>query len=226
MAWLRLDDHFSRHPKIGRMNDRQFRTWVMLLCWCADYRTGGRVDPDAASNSVVHCDNRFLEFCRANGLLDLLEDGTLMVHDWDAYNPADPTADVRMKRHRARKAAVTPTVTGTVTSHAGADARARSPLSSTEAIEPASVEERSREEQPEGGAAAAMGGSAAAPPSSSRRELPNGSPAATRSNLDTGTIREDSLDWCLTCDRQFPLAEVATGMCRECTEKAEQEAAA
>jgi len=113
MSWLRVDDRFADHPKIGALTDREFRIWVRTLCYCARYR-----DPtvDAATIAGVSgLDSkkvgRFLEV----ELLDQTGD-SLVIHDWNEYAPKDPSgADRQAKWRAARNGRVTDTVTEEVT---------------------------------------------------------------------------------------------------------------
>ncbi len=102
MTWLRLDDAFAQHPKIIRLSKIQRWIWVEILCYCARFRTEGRV-PAEVREVVPSADKNLLKRLVEVGLLD--EDGDAWkVHDWDEYNPADPTAALRAKRYRDRNA--------------------------------------------------------------------------------------------------------------------------
>lgn len=116
MSWLRLDDGFPQHPKIAALTDRQFRDWLTLLAYCARYKTGGEV-PEGSLRVLGVRSASVAAFQE----LGLLED--LTVHDWEKYNPADPTNAERQARHRTRKRNA-PRNGESNASHAGGQARA------------------------------------------------------------------------------------------------------
>lgn len=119
MTWLRIDDGFSRHPKVTALNHRDRWAWVDILCYCARYKTGGFL-PENIREHVPGASDRLLEQCVALELVDETEDG-LRIHDWEEYAPRDPTgADRQAKwrkknrnanRNGARNADVTENVT-------------------------------------------------------------------------------------------------------------------
>lgn len=233
MAWLRVDDSFVRHPKIAPLSDRHFRTWMRVLCWCAAYQNGGRFRAETIANEVVGADNRFIEICRKNRLLDVHENGDLQVHDWSDYNGRPLTPAERQSRWRSRQRRngdVDGDVDGAVDEdvdgpRARAGTRARSPLSRRES-DRATLSPRKDEQAigDEGGddAATSSGSAASSPPS----PVLTGRPAEPRSatNLDTGTIVAGTLDWCLgECGKQYDLDELgAEGMCSSCRAKREE----
>lgn len=101
MSWLRVDDGFSEHPKIDSLSEVQRWRWVVLLCMCARQAKGGIVTQTALKRIGLDT-SRFLEL----ELLDEDADGTLWVHDWDAYNAAIGSSARRQKRYRMRRAGV------------------------------------------------------------------------------------------------------------------------
>lgn len=98
MSWIRLDDKFARHPKIAALSDREFRTHIETMCWCADYDTEG-VITEGAFAVVKHLDEktakRFIEL----GIWDEHE-GVRSVHDWKVYNGA--TMEERVEAYLAQ----------------------------------------------------------------------------------------------------------------------------
>lgn len=88
MAWLRLDDGFAQHPKIVALTPKDRWTWLELLCYCARYRTEGKV-PAGIAEVVRGATPAFLNRCGDLRLLDADEDSDgYLVHDFDEYNPA------------------------------------------------------------------------------------------------------------------------------------------
>lgn len=146
MSWLRIDDRFSRHPKVTQLTHKERWIWIDLLCYCASYQTGGYL-PDNIGELVAGASVRFLSKCSALELVDVVA-GELRIHDWENYAPKDPTGSERQAawRRRQRNGAVTPDVTDdetddSSTSRTRTGARSRpvlSPSASTRAVPVAS----------------------------------------------------------------------------------------
>jgi len=145
MPWLRVDDLFADHPKVEILTDREFRVHVRVLCYCARYKTRGRI-PAAIWTTIRGLTrtmgDRFVEV----GLWDKDDQG-LSVHDWEKYNPHDPTKAERQARWRAnRNADVDTHVDGDVDTPRDADvdlrARARARGPSPTHLKPVSNETR------------------------------------------------------------------------------------
>jgi hypothetical protein len=101
MAWLRVDDGFTEHPKLIALGGTRDRwTWLELLVYCARRKTRGRV-PERIGDVLQRVTPSFLSRCESVGLLD--QNGTgYVVHDWATYNPEDPTKAERQARWRAK----------------------------------------------------------------------------------------------------------------------------
>jgi hypothetical protein len=85
MSWLRIDDGFAQHPKIVQLTPKDRWTWLELLCYCARYRTGGRV-PAGIAEVVRGTTPAFLARCERLRLLEAAAGGDFLVHDWQIYN--------------------------------------------------------------------------------------------------------------------------------------------
>jgi hypothetical protein len=116
MSWLKIDDGFADHPKVGALSDREFRVWMRVLCYCARYR-----DPtvdDATIAGISGLDPKKVGRYHEVGLLDRQGD-SFLVHDWNVYAPKDPTNAERQAKWRAnRNGTVTENVTAEVTDEA------------------------------------------------------------------------------------------------------------
>lgn len=100
MAWLRIDDGFTRHPKLLALGSKSDRwTWLEVLVYCAQFNTSGEL-PAQLAEVVPGATPKFVERAVAAGLIDVETDGAMRVHDWKTYNPNDPTAAERMQRLR------------------------------------------------------------------------------------------------------------------------------
>lgn len=100
MSWLRIDDGFAFHPKIGKLSDRNFRVWMRVLCHCSRYE-----DPTVDEATIGEVKGlteatvaRFAEV----GLLDK-SGHSFEIHDWAKYQPKDSTGAERQAKWRARR---------------------------------------------------------------------------------------------------------------------------
>lgn len=114
MSWVRLEDSFTNNPKIVELSDRDFRTWVRLLCYCGQAKDP-TVDNKTRREVAGLTPSRVSRFVS----LHLLDEnganpGVFEVHDWSKYQPKDGTGSERQARWRSRKrqlSTVIPTVT-------------------------------------------------------------------------------------------------------------------
>lgn len=100
MSWLRIDDGFADHPKIGVLTDKEFRVWMKTLCYCARYQ-----DPtvdEATMGSISGLSVKTLARFVGLGLLDKRLTSHV-VHDWVAYAPKDSTGAERQAKWRANR---------------------------------------------------------------------------------------------------------------------------
>lgn len=134
MSWLRRDDQRCLNRKIGQLNDREYRALDALHEYVARKKSGGNFELFELKHAVFvtpsgprRVTESHLETFISAGLVDIDGEG-FKVHDWDVYQPKDPTAADRMQRYRERNAARNGTVTDAVTeSELDRDSRARSP---------------------------------------------------------------------------------------------------
>lgn len=96
MAWLKIDDGFTQHPKIVALTRGDRWTWLEVLTYCARYRTGGHV-PSAIAEVVRGATPAFLERCFELRLLDpsATGDDGYEVHDWVIHNGGSITEKVQ-----------------------------------------------------------------------------------------------------------------------------------
>lgn len=78
-------------------------TWLEVLLYCARQRNA--TVTEGVTDVIRNATPAFLNRCFEVELLDLKDDGSgdYIVHDWEQYNPKDPTAADRMKRLRQRQ---------------------------------------------------------------------------------------------------------------------------
>lgn len=86
MAWLRVDDGFTKHPKFEGWTPAQRWAWLETMEYCARYRTGGRIPTDLSllPRSVTL---GFLTRAEKAGWCSVGVDGALWINDWEAFNP-------------------------------------------------------------------------------------------------------------------------------------------
>ena len=99
MAWLRIDDGFDSHPKILALGSDQRRfTWVRILVYTCRYRSA--VIPPHITHTIPRATPAFLSECVDLGLVDVTDEGTNVVHDWNDYQAGDPKKAARQRRWR------------------------------------------------------------------------------------------------------------------------------
>lgn len=112
MSWLRLDDGYDTHPKMLELTEVERWRWTRLLLYCARHRTEGRVRRSVLSD--VNLTRSLQKLVRLHLLAPDEDEGVYVVTSWEEFNPRDPTAAERMRRHR-RNGTVTEGVTEGVT---------------------------------------------------------------------------------------------------------------
>jgi hypothetical protein len=127
MTWLKIDDGFPEHKKLLGLQRNERWTWIEILAYCARQSNGG-VLPDGIEKHMKYVSVGYLQKCVELGLLDVVN-GLFTVHDWNEYNPKDPTNSVRQARYRnaKRNAEVTEKVTARNVTNVTPPARAARP---------------------------------------------------------------------------------------------------
>lgn len=112
--WFRLYDEVLDDPKVQRLPDRLFKTWVNLLC--AASRNDGIVPCVADLAFLLRRDETKLagdlDALMAVGLLDEIE-GAVTPHNWNGRQFQSDKSTERVKRYRNGQRNVTPTVSET-----------------------------------------------------------------------------------------------------------------
>jgi hypothetical protein len=86
MAWLRLDDGFTKHPKFEGWTPAQRWAWLEVMEYCARYRTGGRIPTD--DTILPRSTSRtILAKAESSGWCARGDDGALWINDWNDFNP-------------------------------------------------------------------------------------------------------------------------------------------
>jgi hypothetical protein len=85
MAWFKVDDRFTFHPKVISAGNEAVGAWVRLGAYCGAHLTNGKL-PAAIVLSICGAElAKHLVACR---FLDQLPDGTYSMHDYLHYNPS------------------------------------------------------------------------------------------------------------------------------------------
>ena len=98
MSWLRLDDRFDSNPKLIELSELERWRWVRVLLYCSRGETDGVVTRAALREMRLPVP-RLVEL----GLLDELEDGRLIVHDFLEFNPSRDDRERERERWKVRK---------------------------------------------------------------------------------------------------------------------------
>jgi hypothetical protein len=110
MTWLRLDDGFPDHPKVGGLSDKAFRLHVSALCYSARHLTDGFIPADRPPLLVHRLKPAVIDELVRRGAWEPAVDGWRL-HDFLDFNPSaakvkedrQAAAD-RMARSRERSA--------------------------------------------------------------------------------------------------------------------------
>ena len=103
MAWVRIDDQLSDHPKIVSAGPDAAWLYISGLCYAARYLTDGFI-PEAQVRRLSDIKNSPAAAKRlvSNGLWDAVEGG-YQVHDYLDYNDDADTVKTRRKRNADRQ---------------------------------------------------------------------------------------------------------------------------
>ncbi len=102
MAWLRLDDGFTHHPKFEGWPPSRRWAWLEVMEYCARYNTRGRI-PNDLSLLPKSTTETLLKQAEEAGWIDHDPQGGRLIHDWPKYNPQDPGKAARQARWRATR---------------------------------------------------------------------------------------------------------------------------
>lgn len=103
--WFRLYAETLHDPKVLRLNDRQFRAWIGMLCMAAD--NSGSI-PDSWSVAChlrmqpQDADDIITDLIEAR-LVDIMPDGTMRPHSWDKRQFVSDVSTNRVRKHREKR---------------------------------------------------------------------------------------------------------------------------
>lgn len=153
MSWLRHDDMRSLNRKIGQLGDAEYRALDALMEFVSRSKMDGTFDqheiklaayltPNGPKRVTQRQLNRYLELGLVDDNTDPANPHQYKIHDWDTYNPKDPTAAERMRNYRRnqdRNADRNENVT---------HARASRPVPNNGSTEGSSVSNKSQSQEP------------------------------------------------------------------------------
>jgi hypothetical protein len=87
MAWVKLDDQFTEHPKIDHLSDAAFRLHVAGLCYCGRHLTDGHIPKVRVQRLLPKVARRAVDELVSAGLWMPANDG-YRVKDFLQYNPS------------------------------------------------------------------------------------------------------------------------------------------
>lgn len=117
LPWFRLYTEIVNDPKVARLNDKQFRFWINILCLSrqnagllryesfAGYAWSLRIKESAFSKG--------LQELMDAGLVDMTGDGEYTPHGWAGRQFESDNSTERVKRHRKQVGNVSETLSAT-----------------------------------------------------------------------------------------------------------------
>lgn len=109
MTWAKLDDRFHGNRKVKRawrQHPASIGLYAMVLTYCAQHETDGRVDLDFIRELVPHPRQRqkAIATLLEVGLWHVLNDEAYLVHDYCKFNPSRAQLESKREKDRIRKA--------------------------------------------------------------------------------------------------------------------------
>lgn len=108
LAWVYLDDTMPEHPKIVLAESRHIRAPWLFICGLAYSRrqmSGGLIPKTVIPTLVRGYSSKMKDALTFAALWDLLDDGSVVVHDYDEWN-ASEDLQREARKEKARKAAL------------------------------------------------------------------------------------------------------------------------
>lgn len=101
MTWVRVDDKFPNHPKVGSLAGNRLAAMGLhleALCFCSTYLTDGVVP----GHEVRRYPRRLVEALVTAKLWHRLGDGAIQIHDYLDYNPSRVLVEAKRTEARVR----------------------------------------------------------------------------------------------------------------------------
>jgi hypothetical protein len=110
VPWFRFYTEVLNDPKILRLTDKEFRTWVLTLCVAAE--NDGKICTDDLAIQLRMPEaktSQLFDSLVVRGLLHETEDGCAEPHNWKVRQYKSDVSTVRVKRFRERHETVSET---------------------------------------------------------------------------------------------------------------------
>ena len=135
MSWIKLDAFIHKHHKLTSLPTDSAR-WAFIVTLCEGKVWAGRWQDRAHYRSCIGPLARHLTALVSEGLMEITEDGSVIIHDWEGYQrDPDPKAAERARRWRdERKANAVRTDGERNTNGSERSSRARSDNDSTTTV--------------------------------------------------------------------------------------------
>jgi hypothetical protein len=107
MAWIRLSDDYTDHPKFDRLSDGAFRLWHQGIAFCRKYQTDGMIPLASLRGFKAYSPKRQRELTTpwqagARALWEALDGFGMRVHDYLQWNPSKDEENERRTGSRER----------------------------------------------------------------------------------------------------------------------------
>lgn len=112
MAWIRLSDDYTDHPKFAKLSDGAFRLWHQAMGFCRKFQTDGEIPLTNVRSFTAYTAKRMGELVTpwrvdAQPLWHVIEGIGIRVHDYLEWNPSkDEVTEQRQdakERMRAKR---------------------------------------------------------------------------------------------------------------------------
>lgn len=104
MAWLRLYDDILDDPKVQNLPSALFKNLINL--WCVAKRCEGIIPPVADLAFRLRMSEKqvsdFIGRLQEAGFIDVLDDGTMTPHNWEARQFVSDNVTLRVRKHREK----------------------------------------------------------------------------------------------------------------------------
>jgi hypothetical protein len=99
-TYVKLHDGFDEHPKVAGLSDKEFRTYIEALCYCARNLTDGEISSAVARKMAPP---RVWATLTTSGLIEVADSG-YMVHDYlEHQRSAEQVRQLKAARREAGK---------------------------------------------------------------------------------------------------------------------------
>jgi hypothetical protein len=98
MAWVKLDDNFTDHPKIIGLSDGAFRLYIVALCYSNRYMTDGKISTEICKK--LGDSRKISELFRVHLWQDLGD--FIEINSYSEYQPTKEKVEIEREKTRTR----------------------------------------------------------------------------------------------------------------------------